>query len=78
MLAMRGPRAFFIQDIRSSACSCVRRSEAAEEEIKQQSQDHRHDGDSCPLTGHMSEEQTRLAVLKLLLLVVIHHDVGLD
>lgn len=29
MLVTRGPKAFFIQDIRSSACSCVRRSEAA-------------------------------------------------
>lgn len=51
MLVTRGPKAFFIQDIRSSACSCVRRSEAAEDERQQtRSQDYGHDSESCPAT----------------------------
>lgn len=36
-LVTRGPRVFFIQAVRSSACSCVRRSEAAETERHSQS-----------------------------------------
>lgn len=36
-LVTRGPSVFFIQDVRSSACSCVRRSEAAETKWQRQS-----------------------------------------
>lgn len=80
MLVTRGPKAFFIQDIRSSACSCVRRSEATEEEreytgVRTTAVTVLH---CSALTGEMRGEQTRLAVLKLLLLVVVHNDVGLD
>ena len=40
-LATRVPRTFFIQEIRSSACSCVRRSDAAEQETKEESHKHK-------------------------------------
>lgn len=50
MFATLVPRAFFIQAMRSSACSWVRRSEAAEAERGKRGKSQKEDGGSCALT----------------------------